>query len=804
MQPLRALPRTCHGQPPRSHPARAGLGPLGSEGRRAPVTLFHPGPPLPSILALLGSLALAAPTITIRAAVSDDLRVVRGTLETRELTDVVWRNALVDLPRAKGDLDGSRMWPGHADQGELTWTQSGDTLTFEARLPHRFGDIGWSQRGLFANGAWYPVALVDGALPIVDWDVELEVPPGIVGVVGNVAAPGVVRWTGHGERASLAALRHAHLTLHHDEGHSVVVLTRRKPRRALTRTLADQLTVMNVEGVTWEGVVVETPLRLDLVRPGLGVAYLSDLAYEVFPGFARLHAADVAEGLAASFAPSSDPLTRAVTGAAMGFRQRVAIGAEKQRQKLTRIRWLSIVDNALRAADMRFQDTILQEPAPMRPVHDDLVDRFNPHIPGAVALGQVRARVGDEAAIEMGLALARGSTLQEATCDAGYPGDPHAAWAGLYLPRDYAVLAHRGVVTVTREAAADTPGEVVELDVDGERRLWETPAGPAELVLEGEGIKKVVVDPDLQVGQTTRNNDRIPQPVYAVAGVLLGRVDFLQEFVEAELNFTLRRAADTHNTFMLGAFSNQRDRIGAITGWTALVGRPTLRTVREHGLSLQLEFTVLNPLFDAGEENRTSVGGRFIWTWDNRESALFPRKGASVRLALLGGGAPEGGNAYAQATAKATATFAPHPRVVLAGRAMVGFAAADASTRRLMFGGPDGVRAIPDQLVQPNAQGILSLEIRPVLFDHAHVPLGVGTMSTMYAFAGLDVGAASLAGLPALALGANVGVGTVFSVLGITPGSVHVTVGIPVVTYGLDPERTGFPVTFTASWGVPF
>ncbi len=147
------------------------------------------------------------------------------------------------------------------------------------------------------------------------------------------------------------------------------------------------------------------------------------------------------------------------------------------------------------------------------------------------------------------------------------------------------------------------------------------------------------------------------------------------------------------------------------------------------------------------------------------------------------------GNACAQATAKATATFAPTPALCC---------------RRLMFGGPDGVRAIPDQLVQPNAQGILSLEIRPVLFDHAHVPLGVGTMSTMYAFAGLDVGAASLAGLPALALGANVGVGTVFSVLGITPGSVHVTVGIPVVTYGLDPERTGFPVTFTASWGVPF
>ncbi len=136
---------------------------------------------------------------------------------------------------------------------------------------------------------------------------------------------------------------------------------------------------------------------------------------------------------------------------------------------------------------------------------------------------------------------------------------------------------------------------------------------------------------------------------------------------------------------------------------------------------------------------------------------------------------------------------------------MVGFAAAEASTRRLMFGGPDGVRAIPEQLVQPTALGILSLEIRPVLFNHAHVPLGLGTMSMMYASVPvLDVGAASLAGRTALALGANVGIATVFSVLGVTPGSVHVTVGIPVVTYGLDPERTGFPVTFAASWGVLF
>lgn len=769
-----------------------------------PTGLFPTGLCLTAVLCLLLQAAHAAPTITVRATVSEDLRSISGTLHAKDLDSATWRDVLTDLPSGRGDLDAARMWPGRPNQGAVTWEQVGDTLIFEARIPHRRGDVGWTHTGLLANGGWYPVAIVDGALPLVAWDVEVELPVGVVGVVGDEAAPNRVRWQGTGERASLAALRRTHASRVHGEGYDLLLLTHGVTRPALRKTLPKQLDLMAVEGTTWRGVIVEAPLRTHLVRPGLGVAYLSDLAYEVFPGLARFHAEYVAAGLADAFTPSPDPLTRAVAGAAIGFRQRLAVGAELQRESLVGARWLSIVDNALLADDMRFKDAILQEPAPTRPLGDDLVERFRPHIPGGVAVGQVRARVGTFAAVELGTALAAGATLDDAVDAIGLIDDPIPGWRKGYPLQDYRVEVDRKGTSIFRDAPAHAPAEVVVVEIEGNRSLWEVPEGPAELRVEAEGVRRVEVDPEHMVGQTTRTNDQVPRPIYVIASVLLGRIDFIQEFVEADLSFTLRRSADTHNRFMLGAFSNQRDRIGVKTGWTGLLGPPTLRTVREHALGVHVEFSYLNPLFDRGTDARTSVGAGFTWDWDNRESVLFPRRGGSMRLTLSGGGAPLGGDAYIRATARATGAYAPHPRVVLGGRAVLGFAAADAPARRLIFGGNEGVRALPDQLVQPNAEGILSGEVRTVILDNAHVPLGVGTLTMLYAFAGVDLGAASVSGLPALAIGGTFGLGTVFSVLGVTPGAVNVTIGVPIATYGLDTTQSGFPITATASWGVAF
>lgn len=759
---------------------------------------------LAALLVLVGAPALAAPTVTIRAHVDDDLRGVRGRLVATGLDEATWHDALSDLPMGEGDLEQSRLWPGRTRNGAVTWRRDGDALVFEARLPHRRGDVGWTWHGLLANGAWHPVPLVDGELPIVRWDVDVTLPEGVLGVLGDSVGPGRVRWRGEAERASLAAVRDGMATLLEGPGYDVVVVSRGRPRGGLHRELPRQLGWMAVPGATWRGVIVEAPLRLDLVRPGVEVAYLSDLALEVFPGLHRLHAEGVATGLATAWTPSPDPLVRAVSGAALGYRHRLRVGAELQARALVGLRWLSIVDGALLADDMRFKDAVLQEPAPTRPLGDDLVDRFRPQLPGGVMVGQLRTRIGGPAVVELAEHLARGAPLDEALVRVGADPEVVGTWRRPQRPQNYTVRRLGGVFEVRRDAPPDAAPEPVTIEVGGERRVWEVPEGPATIAVGAPFHRRVVVDPDRTVAQTTRLDDRRPQGTLAVATALLGRVDFLREFVEAELAVSLRGAADTHNRATLGLFSNERDRIGGQIGWTRMFGRPTLRTVREHAIGVFAEASWIDPAFERTTSALISLGGRLVYDWDNRQTALFPRRGSAARLSLEAGGAPDGGDAYVRGTARVLGTVSPHPRIVFAGRLVSGFAIADAVARRLRFGGGDAVRALPDVLLQPTAQAIVSAEVRPVLVDQAAVPIGLGTLNTVYLLGGVDVGVASASGLPYVAVGVNAGVGLVFSVLGVTPGSLHLNVGVPVVTKGLPQASIGLPVTVLGTWGVSF
>jgi hypothetical protein len=226
--------------------------------------------------------------------------------------------------------------------------------------------------------------------------------------------------------------------------------------------------------------------------------------------------------------------------------------------------------------------------------------------------------------------------------------------------------------------------------------------------------------------------------------------------------------------------------------------------VREHAIGVFAEGSWLDPAFERTTSALVSLGGRLSYDWDNRQTALFPRRGSAARLSLEAGGAPGGGDAYVRGTGRVLGTVSPHPRIVFAGRIVAGFAVADAVARRLRFGGGDGVRALPDLLLQPTSQAIVSAEVRPVLLDQAAVPIGVGTLNTVYLIGGVDAGVAFASGLPYVAVGANAGIGFVFSALGVTPGSLHLNVGIPVVTQGLPKASIGLPVTVLGTWGVSF
>ena len=160
---------------------------------------------IPALLVAVG-VASAAPEVRIEASVDPELRVVRGTMTVVGLEGASWVDPLASLPIPSLEIAHVRTWPGRPERGSVVWEQEGCcTLTFEARLPHRWEDLGWTRRhGLFANGSWYPQPIVDGTLPVVHWQVDVDLPPETTGALGDSVGRGHVRWDGFADRASLA------------------------------------------------------------------------------------------------------------------------------------------------------------------------------------------------------------------------------------------------------------------------------------------------------------------------------------------------------------------------------------------------------------------------------------------------------------------------------------------------------------------------------------------------------------------------------------------------------------------------
>lgn len=752
--------------------------------------------------------AWSQPVLTLRAEVSDDLRSLRGTLVVSGLpADAVWVDPLRSLGVPSHELDVIRTFPDAPNEGAVRWTEQDGVLSFTADLPERFGDTGWSRHGLFANGGWYPQPLVDGGLPIVTWQVQLVLPEGAIGAIGDVVGAGALSWTGEAERASLAVRHKGTLTALSGPGWDLTLLTRSRARPALVRALGNQLSLARPDGEAWRGALVEAPLRRRLGRAGAGLGYVSDRAWRLFPIFKRRHHLGGLGGLLASWQPSPDPYVRALTAAAITQVHADRLARREAVDLLGLTRWIPAVDAALYDQEMAFQAELLQRVHPTDRVRDDLAERLAPHAPAAAVLAQLRDELGPEPVRALGKLLGAGWPLDRAAAEAGVPIEALERWRAPYpSSQDYTIDLSGQTVTVQRDAPADAPPETIVLQVDGERHVLQTSAGPDQLLLELHARpRRVVLDPDRHLDQATRLGEVRPPPLrWTLSGQISG-INASERFVTAFAVLTVRRADDTHNRWRLSAFTNQRDRLAGRLTYTRSLGPLIRGATRAHAISLSADAAWLNPRFTDLPGADYTLGGTLSYAWDNRVYSLFPLDGMQVAFAASAGGAPSTGQTFARLRGGITLQKSASPRHVFATQLSAGAAFTDIPARRLDFGGVGGIRGLPDALVQTNVQGVLSTEYRAVPLRNLSVPLlGLAYLTEVQLTGGLDLGVGSADGDTLAALGATVGVAFVADVFGLIPSAVHLTFGAPIWTTGIELPDRALPVEIYLGWGQTF
>lgn len=753
-------------------------------------------------VALAGGLARAGePGIRIVAEIDAD-GTIRGTLSTRDLPGIAFLDPLAELPSPADEIERTRTFPGAPEVGSVRWTHGPEGLAFTTRLPSRWEDVGRTAHGLFANGAWYPQP---EGLPVVAWDVTVRATSGTV-VVGDAVGSGQVRWTGVADRASLAVVPRATTTPLAGPGFDVAVVTRGRPRPTLLRHLGRQLTLAHVEGRHADGTVVVAPLRRRLARGGADVAYVSDRAWRLTPGFYRLHHRGVVRGVAAglSEAPTAWERELEAAGVARLHDQRLTRRARVDLLGLTR--WIPLVDAALYTREMSFQAELFGRVSPTDTARDDLAERFAPHAPAPLALAQLADAHGVRAADQVAADLSVGVPAPLALARAGLSPDDLAVWVGPYpTDQDYRIDLEGTRVTVRRIAPVGAPPETVVVAADAQRIPVAFDAGPGTRALDlPSAPRRVRLDPGRHVGQRDRSDDIRPPPLRWTLWGQLSSVNLGERFVNAYVTASVRRADDTRHAFRVTALTSQRAWVSGRFTWTWFGGRLVQPTTREHAVTIGLDGAWLNPGFADGGDLGT-LGATLGWAWDNRESILFPRRGARVGFAASAGAAVGSGRPYVRFSATAAGQLAPHPRHVLAGRVGVGLAETDIAQERLSFGGFAGVRGLPDDLVQTDRQVTASVEYRGVPLHQGSVPLlGLTWIRDLHLIGGFDLGLGELDGQPVSAVGGVLGAGAIVDNLGLSPGAITFTFAWPITTSGLVRPEGGLPFELYLTWGVTF
>jgi hypothetical protein len=755
---------------------------------------------------LVGTGAHGSTRIEIDAEVGPNLDWVRGTLTIHSDVPFALVDPLAHLPEPPNDLFATRTYPGRPEQGIVRYTRLDDhEWSFYTVLPRRFGDIGAIPRfGLFGNGGWYPQPVADDGMPIAEWNVRVRIPEGALGALGDTWGTDTLQWTGTGERASLAVLPRGVATpiqladLPEGEG-TITLLTRRAPRKVLVRELSEQLRATATEGAAWEGVVVESPLRRRLARPGRGLAYVSDRAYRVTAGFQRFHRVGVTRGVMAAFIDHGDPFVRTVSASGLSLRHAQVIGGADAGSLLKYLSWIPTIDAILHSHRMPFYAEILEQAHPGDPVRDDLMEMFAPHAPGPAIAHQLEDRYGPGTAWVVSEGVVLGLSLERSAIIAGVSPSWLGSWRNPYPEQDYqlSVQPDPPLVRVERDAPSTAPAEAVVIAIAGERSVRVLGPGPDTVVLlPPQRPTSVVLDPGQHTAQTSRLGDAWPPRYHVNLAASITSINLSEGYLAGWASAYLRRSGDTHNLVTGTIFTSSSTLVGLSFRYTRKEGRLLDGLSRPHRISLSVNPALLSSRYASTDDGRYSLGAGLRYAWSSRTYTLFPVRGHGVALTLNAGFVPNTDRRWARAGAGWSGVASPHPRHAVATHVDGAIATGDVEHRLLSLGGIDNLRSIPVNEVIGTRRVVGLAEYRFALIRNASVPMLLGFGTELQLGVGGEIGAVWVDGAAKTAAGVTVGLTGVGEVFGFEERAVGVTVGWPVWVDDFENSRGRKPVWF--------
>ncbi len=700
-----------------------------------------------------------------------------------------------------------RVSSGRAERGAIAFERlDEDTWTFTTTMPRRWEDVGTSAHGLFANGAWYPTPLFADTpgevarLRVVDWNVQIALPAGTAGALGDVAGTNALRWTGTAERASLAVVPKGVVTPIREDHLALDLVTRGAPRHRLTRELATEVSRARPDALDWHAAVVEAPLRRRLARSGPGLAYVSDRAFRVAPPLVRFHRPAVVRAVIASALEVEIPEWRDLAAAALTRRYERALPGLTASRILKLGAFTPQFEAMLYDQTLPFYGDVLGRTLPSDPLRDDLVERWWPREPATSAVSQLEALEGPLVTDIVWRAMSR---LGSPEMGALYDLAPTFYLLARPWPRAHdltlGVDRAAGTYTVTRD---DVPGapEVVTIAVDGARSAHVLRPGETFEQPLGEA-RRVRVDPDGHLPLVHRADDAWPARASGTVSGGVWTIDPVDGVVVANVMGTLRRSQDTHLR-AFAAVSADRTALPAIDlGGAWQFGRAIDGLRHTERVAGSIGFRRFDPRYvPVDPDHRYALAGAVSWRHDTREDAIFPLSGARLAARLEAGRVL--GDDLTWITGRASAGFvaSPGPRHAFAAEVAAAASASDVAHERLSLGGEEGLLSVPPTAALGDLSAIAHAEWRFALLRGASVPVVPQVLwaTELQLTAGAEAGALA----PNLgAIGVTAGAAATGDWLGVDPAMIGVTVGLPIATSGFDvPRVPQWNLRFAQQW----
>ncbi len=743
-----------------------------------------------------------AASIRVDATVDADLTTVRGTLSYAGCAcTLVDPLALLSVP--DDDRTRVRTFPNRDDTGSVTWAPvpgTTDQVTFEARLPTRYGDVGaLPRRGLRANGGWHPLVVDEVGNPVTaQWRVEVALPEPVVGVLNGEVGTGVLLWQGYSDRAALAVVPRGRVTTIPAGGGRIrFVEAGHVEKRVHARIAA----LANDGGWPLRGApdltIVEDLDLLHLATAAPGMVYLSDRAFRVSPGLGPYHGAPVRRAMVEASVPRGVGWERSFIGGALTR----GLPVPDMRKTLGAFAWNPLVDALLYDGTLPYYDAIFDEPFDRNP---SLFELAHPRFPAPAAARQLDDLLGEGSAVTLSKLLLEGRSLENACRTLGVPEPLVAGWGAPYPDdQDYTVKVQDGVVEVERSAEAGAPAEVVLVTLDGVPAApWIAGPGPATHTIDTPDVpRNVRVDPDGHTRQRDLSADRWPTRWTGTFAGHLSNLSPTQKGFDLQGDAAFRRQNDTHNLLLVSGAHHPQDIIGGSLGYARYFGPLLDRRERAHRLGMSVGAALLDAGFQATDSGAVALDTTLAYAWETRVGDI-PLSGHRYSANLGLGIVPDGGDIWASATVGAVQLVPIDPRQVLALRVGGGWASGAVPHRLLPLGGGDAVRGVPVDAVLANERVVANLEYRATLFRNASVPLPFLWLSELQISPGIEGGAAWRGPLTSEAqtfgaVSATLGLHTVTDAFGVRPVFAGMTMAVPVWTEGFEGRVVQFYLEFS-------